>query len=268
MAQSRSLVRCSLSLLVTLSACGGTSSSDGDASVLADAASPVDAAMAMRCEPATSVSCVDEQISGLDLFDTVNPTTITEEGTTAGEFLSWIDARGGGMVPSESFVYARFTDSGLEKVEVSDEGAFASGDWDIAFRRFLIRVNSGVGGPSCVQAARTATGTTFDDVATVPSDLSYRTEEYYTDTCEMVPDGSGLNSPATALSSFWTYPGCVSMSGNVYIIALADGRHVKLQVLGYYPLAIQEQCDTEMTLPSPSMSGNVRIRWAFLPASS
>jgi hypothetical protein len=233
-----------------------------DAATTSDAGPPDGGGMA--CTP-VDPSCQDQSISMLDFFDTVSPAAITEEGTTAGEFLTMVDATAGGMTPSQSYVYARFTDAGLEKVEISDEDALLSTEWDIAFRRFIIRLNSGVSGPSCVHAARTAPSTTFDGLTSVPEGLTYRTEEYFTDgSCDLVPDGSGLGSPATALSSYWTYPGCVSMTHNVYVVQPASGRHVKLEVVGYYPAANQEMCDTTGSVPIPSGGGQIRIRWAFM----
>jgi hypothetical protein len=84
--------------------------------------------------------------------------------------------------------------------------------------------------------------------------------------CALVSDGSGLpGSPGVALQSFWEYPGCVKMTGNVYVVSLADGRHVKLQVLSYYSPANQLLCDTESRVNMPSGSGALRIKWAFLP---
>jgi hypothetical protein len=227
----------------------------------ADAGTPD--AGAPLCE-ATTVPCVDESIALLDLFDTVNTAEIREEGTTPGEFTTFVDATAGGMMPTTSFVYARFTDTGLVGAALSDEDALLSTDWDIAFRRYVLRVNSGVAGPSCVQAARTAPDTTFESLAAVPDGLAYRTESYLTDTCEIVPDGNGLGSPATALSSFWSYPGCVSMTGNVYVLALRGGRHVKLEVVGYYSPANQASCDESGSVTLPSGAGSLRVRWAFL----
>jgi len=256
-------------LVLALSACGDDDTppptTDAGTDLGAADAGPDDLGALPLCEP-TTVPCVDESIGLLDLFDVANPAPITEEGTAAGEFTTLIDAAGGGMAPSLSFVYARFTDTGLAKVDISDEAAFVSTDWDIAFRRYVFRVNSGVGGPSCVQAGRTAPSTTFDTLTAVPdpTTITYRTESYLTATCAIVPDGAGLGAPATALSSFWSYPGCVSMTGNVYVVALRGGRHVKLQVLSYYSPANQTSCDTTMMVSTPSGAGNVRVRWAFL----
>lgn len=236
-----------------------------DATV-ADLGTESDATVGADSGPAcgAAVTCVDESISMLDLFDTASPAAITEEGTTSGEFTSNIDATGGGFMPSQSFVYARFTDAGLVKVDVDDQASFDSSEWDIAFRRYVVRLNSGVSGPSCVQGARTAPSTTFDSLTSVPESLTYHVEEYFSDTCEFIPDGSGIGAPGTVLSSFWTYPGCVAMSGYVYVVALANGRHVKLQVLSYYSLTNQEMCNTSGMVAMPSGAGAIRVRWAFL----
>lgn len=221
-----------------------------------------DLAQASMCTH--TVMCTDQSIQQLSLFRQVNSAMVTNT-SAAGVFTSSIDATGGGMSPNRSYVYAKFTDTGLQRVDIGDEDAFTSSDWDIAFRRFIIRLNSGISGPSCVTGARTATGTTFDGVTSVPSGLAYRTEEYFTATCDYVPDGSGLMSPGVALQSFWEYPGCVKMTLNVFVLELADKRHVKFQVTRYYSQAAQMECDTVNTIPTPSGAGNYQVKWAFLP---
>jgi hypothetical protein len=140
-------------------------------------------------------------------------------------------------------------------------------DWDIAFRRYIMRVNSDDSGPSCVTAARTIPGsTTYEALAAVPPDLKYNKDDYFTDSCELIPDGSGLpGSPATALSSYWSYPGCVAMTGNVFVLELKDGRHLKLIVDAYYKdLDGQQDCN-DMGSAGMSPGATMRVRWAFLP---
>ncbi|MFO0686635.1 MAG: HmuY family protein [Sandaracinus sp.] len=261
----------SLAAALLASACSTTPATmtDNDANVsTADAGSDA-GSTPMTCDP-VAPTCVDQQIAMLDLFSTVSTRAITEEGTGAVH-VSHVDAMAGGVSPTESYVYARFTDTGLVRVDVSDEASFDSQEWDIAFRRFVIRLNSGVGGPSCVEGARLpndpATGMppTFESVTSVPTGLAFHSEAYMTPSCDYVPDGSGLMSPSMVLSSFWTYTSCVSMSHNVYVVALANGRHVKLEVLSYYNPADQEACDTNGTMPTtPGSSGNLRVQWSYL----
>jgi hypothetical protein len=231
-------------------------------------AGPPDAGptLAPVCTGPTDPSCVDQSILELALFTEPNPAEI--ENTADGEgWMTHVDATGGGFNPTLSYVYARFTDEGLVRVDVGDEAAFDSMDWDIAFRRFVIRLNSGVAGPSCVGAFRTPAAAEYDSVEAPPDDTQYRVEEYFTaDTCEFVPDGSSLpGSPGTALQSFWEYPGCVQMTGNIYVVRLASGRRLKLTVTSYYEPEFQQMCqDTGSVTMGANGSGNIRLRWQFL----
>lgn len=195
------------------------------------------------------------------------PGLVTNQAEGAG-WLSLVDATAGGAFnPNpDSYVYARFSDTGLEKVDLSDDSAIDSMDWDIAFRRYVVRVNSGHSGPSCVTAARLPGTPDYDGITAVPPDpLTYRKDEYFTASCEIIPDGSGLpNSPATALSGYWTYPGCVSMTGNVFIVQVASGRRLKFTVTHYYDQAVQAVCNNTGAVPQGSVSANFRVRWAWL----
>lgn len=227
-----------------------------------------------RCN-ATAVPCQDDSIMQLRLYATVNPDSVTEEGT-APDFKTRVDARAGGLSPTQSFMYLSFTETGLQKRLISDEQAFVSLDWDIALRRYILRINSGVSGPSCVEAARTAPMTSYDTLMQAPANLSWRTEEYFIPPepdagslmCSFVADTSGMaGAPGTALSSFWTYMNCVQMTGNVYVIHLRDGRYVKFQVLSYYTAAAQQNCNqTGSATPTPNEAAVVRLRWAFISA--
>jgi hypothetical protein len=214
--------------------------------------------------PKHEVSCIDESFAQLALFEEPSGVKPVEEDKQNGSFYTSIDATGGGLSPTKSFVYARFTQQGLKAVAISDDEAFDSLDWDIALRRYVIRINSGVSGPGNVTAARTAPRTDFDSLAKVPDALEYRTEEYFGDTCEFVSDGSGIGSPATALASFWSYSACVAMTHNVYVLALPGSRHVKLEVLNYYTPDKQQVCDETGMVPAPSGAGNLLIRWNYL----
>lgn len=225
---------------------------------------PSDAGTTAEC-PARVPECQDESIGRLTLRTTPSDGQIVEEGTTPGVFLTLIDATGGGLNTPESFVYARFGAAGLERVAIDDETALENTEWDIAFRRYVVRLNSGVSGPGCVVAARTPDGTDFDALAAVPADLRFNAEAYFTPaTCSYVSDASGIGAPATVLGGYWSYPGCVAMTRNVYIVQTRGGRHVKLRVESYYTPSAQEVCDTTGTAPMPSGAGNLRMRWAWI----
>ena len=217
-------------------------------------------------EPAMlrEVTCTDKSVTDLMLFNEPATGKIREEGK-GDDFVTFIDATGGGMAASESYLYARFTSKGLEKLDITDEEAFESTDWEIAFRRYVIRLNSGVSGPGDVRGGRTAPATVFGDLAEVPDSLEFRTEEYFIgDACELVSDGSGIGAPATALASFWTYQMCLQMTKNVYVLELPKKKHVKLEVLAYYTPENQKLCDETGQINLPSGAGNIRMQWAFL----
>src|SRR5262249_30487451 len=90
--------------------------------------------------------------------------------------------------------------------------------------------------------------------------------------CAFVPDYNGLpGAPMTALSSYYEYRTCVEMTGKVFVLELANGKHIKLLVESYYPPEMQPLCDNADPLlgtsPLPeSYDGEVTftLRWAFL----
>jgi len=220
------------------------------------------------CTMPTEVPCSDQVILAMNLKKDAVTAAITSEPDGSG-WTSKVDATAGGAFNPDptAFTYGRFGDGGLEKVDIGDEASLTSMDWDIAFRRYVIRINSGHSGPSCVTAARVPPGTTYEDLAAVPAALNYHHDEYFTADCTLISDGSGLeNSPATALSSYWTYPGCVKMTGNVFVIELASGAHVKFVVDDFYSPMVQATCQTTGMVPmGETGSGNFVIRWAMLP---
>jgi hypothetical protein len=211
-----------------------------------------------------AIACEDDIIQDLSLQDTPAPGLIdnTEAG---GVFTTEVDATAGGAfaIPPDAYVYGFFTDDGLVKVDLDDESALASADWDIAFRRFIVRINSGSSGPSCVSAA-VAVGQAFDNVTAAPSSAVFREDDYYTDDCTEQTDATGLGSPTTALSGFWDYSACLEMTGNVYILELADGRQLKLEIVLYYSETIQQECQDNGSVSSTSSAANYVLRWAFL----
>ncbi|HEY1088313.1 MAG TPA: HmuY family protein, partial [Archangium sp.] len=141
----------------------------------------------------TPVECSDQAIQTLDLKMNTAAGLITNAPFDGG-VKSTIDARGGGFTPTESYVYARFTDVGLEKLPISDLAALDSMDWDIAFRRFVIRVNSGDSGPGCAAGQVLPQGTTFESISAVPSGLLPEADDFLSraPSCDFVADGSGL----------------------------------------------------------------------------
>lgn len=213
----------------------------------------------------TTVACSDQAILQLDLKTTLAPGLITNTVEADG-FKSIVDATAGGSPATEGYVHAKFTSTGLQKVALADQTALDSLDWDIAFRRFVIRLNGGDSGPSCTAAAALPAGTAYASITSVPSISVWPVDDFLTaaPSCTFVDDGSGLpSSPATALASYYGYTNCVTMTGRVYLVQTRLGRRLKLEVTGYYQTEqAQVTCNGGASPGVPG--GTIRLRWAFL----
>lgn len=214
------------------------------------------------CAP-SSVACTDDQILELNLLKSVSKRTIVNTPEGNG-FVSQVDATAGGFQPTEAFLYARFTATGLERVDLSDLAALDSTEWDIAFRRYVVRLNSGVSGPSCVSAGVLPNNTVYDEVSAPSSSVTLEKEAYYSPSCLMIEDGSGLKAPGTVLSPYWKYASCVQMTGKVFQVQLADGRQLKLTFTDFYAPEAQLTCNKSGTVPMGTPGAKLRLRWAEL----
>ena len=211
----------------------------------------------------TPVACSDQALLDLGLKADVNSDGITNTPDGTG-WISLVNASGGGFTPSKSYVYAIFTDEGLAQMPFGDEMALTNAQWDIGFRRFVIRLNGGDSGPSCVSAA-IAGGASFESVTAASATGVAEMDSFLDDSCTFVDDGSGLNtSPKTAMSSFYAYASCVRMTGSVFVLTLADGRKVKAQVLGYYQQDSAQAACQAGTPQQGAAGGYIKLRWAFL----
>jgi len=221
------------------------------------------ATLASVCEEITAIACEDAAILDLSLQDDAvsdGAVTTTEDGT---DFVSVIDASAGGYnaASSNPWVYVKFTASGLEKVEIDDETALESMDWDMSLRRFIVRLNGGSTGASCVGSA-SLLESSYADLTSVPEGLTYVEDDFYTDDCTIINDSSGLpGSPQVALAPWWTYDGCVQTTMVPHLIQLADGSVVKMVVESYYESG-QEACNNGTG--SGEGSAVYTLRWTYM----
>lgn len=241
-----------LALLAVTSACKDPASATGDS----------DLPETEVCTEPEVVACEDDLILDLGMHDEVSPGRVTT--TIDGEdYLTEVDATAGGFGQSANnpWVYVRFDATGATKLDITDEEALQSMEWHIAAKRFILRLNSGSSGPSCV-AASPFLSTTYPELTAVPVGARFVEDDYYTSDCTLINDSSGLeNSPQTALSPWWEYPGCVKTTGTPFLVRLDDGDVIKLAVEQYYATG-QDTCNTAS---APGTGGaNFRWRWAFV----
>ncbi|TVQ93381.1 MAG: hypothetical protein EA397_04490 [Deltaproteobacteria bacterium] len=241
-------------LLLIVSACANA---DGSSDALTGAGE-------LRCEEPADLTCLDELILRLGMHgDRVSEGVVTS--VDHGDYFeSTVDARAGGFGQSDNnpWLYVRFTEQGLEKVEIDDETALEDMTWHLAAKRFILRLNGGTSGPSCVGAAPVLERD-FEDLTQVPDGVRFFQDDFMLEDCTIINDSSGLpDSPQVALSAWWSYPGCVATSGVPFLIQLEDGRTVRLVVDRYYAQG-QETCNVHN---NPGRDGALLgWRWSFLP---
>ena len=212
------------------------------------------------------VPCEDAMLLDLSMHDTVSTRSVSTV-VDGDDFLTSIDATGGGYgnETNEPWVYVRFTPDGAEKVEIDDEASLTSDEWHLSARRFILRLNGGSSGPSCVGAV-SFLEKTYEEITAVEGLTTY-TDDYYTapPDCTIINDSSGLpGSPQVVLGPWWSYEVCVAVSGTPFILQLEDGSEIKAVVEKYYETYDQQAaCDAG----NPSMSaagGHIEIRWRTL----
>jgi hypothetical protein len=251
----------SLALTTLLAACSGgkaDTSATGSDSGAVDALDPV-------CTEPVAPTCVDEMIQDLSLHDDKVSDGAVTTVTDGADFVTSIDASAGGysQAANNPWVYVRFDADGAQRVDLDDESALESMDWHLSLRRFIVRLNSGDSGPSCVGAAALRT-VTYEDLTSVPEGVPYLKDDYYTNDCTIVNDSSGLpGSPQVAMGAWWSYSSCVETTGTPFLIQLDDGRVLKLRVETYYDGDGQAECNEGGTTRADS--GFYTLRWQFLP---
>lgn len=217
------------------------------------------------CAEPTEVECVDDMISDLSLQDSKTSKGEIGTGEDGEDHLDALDASAGGYSSSSknAYLYAKFTDSGLQKVELTDEAALESMDWDIAARRFIVRLNGGSSGPSCV-GALAVEGQSYAEVTEVPDDAAYQMDDFYDKDCRIKEDSRGLpGNPDVALGAWWAYPDtCVATTDQPFLVQLADGRVAKLAIETYYADDGQETCNADGS--TTAEGGYLTVRWRFL----
>jgi hypothetical protein len=245
-------------LLLPLLAC--TASKDEDTA----ASDGTGAASDGLCAEPEAPTCVDAMIQDLSLHDdkvSEGEVVTVQDGE---DFVTTVDASAGGYqrASNNPFTYLRFTAEGAEKVAIDDDTALSDMTWHLSMRRFIVRVNSGDSGPSCVGAAGLR-AQTYEEVTSVPEGLVFREDDYYTDDCTLVNDSSGLpGSPQVAMGAWWSYTRCLETTGTPFLIQLEDGRVVKLRIETFYGGDGQAECNEGGS--TTAEGGYLTLRWRFM----
>lgn len=206
---------------------GGAAGADG--AVPSEAGSDADAG---DVGPADCTAARKELLGSIDAVSTGDVTVLQTNGSSV---TLYIDAAAGGPVeaPTKPFVYVSLADHA--RVELTDEAAIASTDWDLAFKRSTVLTNSGVGGPGDGGAAFLA-GKSFDDVAAADAaSATFAVEAFLDATCAPVIDDGGY--PVTSLAGWYDYNSTthqLTPKDGTFVVRGATGALYKVRIDGYY----------------------------------
>lgn len=162
----------------------------------------------------------------------------------AGVMTATVDARAGGTQAAATNSYIYLDLSTGEQVDVDDLTAFNEGDWDLGFKRVIIRTNGGDSGPGDVSVAK-LTETTFEDVSAPPqANAAWAQDIAYDDDCALYTDPIGqpvtafnyLNvDNATGSQSWYDYGGgIIPHPGDIYVVDVPSRQMTyKLELLSW-----------------------------------
>jgi hypothetical protein len=206
-----------------------------------DLGSPTDMFFMPRCELPYDVRLIDKVSMG--------GVTVTKDPGGQDIYTAQVDATAGGSMKygENPFIYMDLI--GQKKVELTDVQAQNSGAWDIAFKRWQIKINSGDSGTSNVTVARVP-DKNLDEVTAAPAG-PYLADTYFDADCKFTADPIG--GIGTVLSDWYEYESGTNRLKpikEVLVFPRRDGHgHIKLQLLSYY---------------QGSTSGNFTMTWSFL----
>jgi hypothetical protein len=243
-------------LLVTatlfLGACSDDSGDSApDARETPDAGQPPDAGAEPDAGAGTDANpaCVDPTValaSPWTSIDAVSAGAVVATGNAAT-----VDATAGGSpnAADNPYIYLKFTPTEVTKVEITDVDSYKNPDWDLALKRFVLRVNGGDSGLGGVEVA-TVVADNLADVTAAPPAGEFTTDDWATDDCQL--NAGPLGEPATELSDWYGYDEAtnrLSPKGEIYVLRRPDGSAIKLDIKNFY---------------HDDISGHYEIEWGAL----
>lgn len=211
-----------------------------DLAAAPDLSSPPDL-VSVRCELPPELKLIPMVSTGTATVGTLptDPEVRTAE----------VDATAGGsMVASKNpFIYLDLING--KKVDLTDPQAQESRDWDLALKRWQIKVNSGDSGPGGVTVAY-VDNVNLAEVAAAPTGR-YEADHYFDEKCQVQLDP--INGLKTQLAEWYPYDASprIEPRKRVYVLKRRDGKgHIKLQIITYYKGAT---------------SAFFTLHWGFLP---
>ena len=222
-----------VSLLATLSGCSSDavdtagaagSSATGGSGATAGSASVVP----------TPSGCSAALKQSLSLVDEVSTARVSIVSEDTDERTLFVDASVGGLNGQDSHPWVYIALATGEAVAVTDLEALSSTAWDLAFKRSVVRTNSGDSGPGMGGAIRIALP--WDTVTrTTLGTKALPTEAWFDADCMLALDSAqNLVTTFSGWSEYDETNHVLSAADVVFITAGADGSLYKVAILDYY----------------------------------
>lgn len=201
-------------------------------------------------------ACSGALKQSLGLVDEVSSAAVSTVDERAEEKTLYVDASAGGIEGQDEHAWVYVSLATGQGVALTDLAALESRDWDLAFKRFVVRTNSGDSGPGRGGAIRVALDFAQVDAATL-GNKPLPIEEWFDDDCTLrVDENEELLTTFTGWSQYDEAKHVLNAADVTYIAAGADGALYKVAILDYYGTP---------TGGSGSVAGHYLVRVAPLP---
>lgn len=211
---------------------------ESDATVEPDATTEPDATIDPDVYDSDSSEACDPVATAIEAFvaiDSVSAGTV-DATTTDGITTANIDASAGGSAGAATnpWIYVNLADAA--QVSITDVESLTSADWDLAFKRASIRLNSADSGPGAWLVTRADDLPWADALRPPGRDADWRTDEFVAEDCSLITEGRG--TPATAFGIWYDYnPETHAVTPTedvVFFLYRSDTRAVyRLQITGW-----------------------------------
>lgn len=179
-------------------------------------------------------ACSGALKQSLGLVDEVSSAEVSTVEESGAERTLYVDASAGGIQGQDAHAWVYVSLATGHAVALTDLAALESGGWDLAFKRFVVRTNSGDSGPGKGGAIRIALDWAEVDSSTL-GNKSLPIEEWFDDECTLkVDENSELITTFTGWSEYDQTKHVLNAADVTYIAAGADGALYKVAILDYY----------------------------------
>lgn len=187
-------------------------------------------------DPTVVPACLPEREKAIGPVEKVSAGEVTVLADASGVKTLFIDATAGGLMEQANFPWTYINLGTASRVDITDTEADTSAGWDLAFKRPIIRTNSGAGAVGNGGAAFLKEAT-FDAVTKESAQSAdIKIESWFDDKCVLQVDEGGYTR--TTFDGWYDYGGqqthAVTPHPGVFVVTGGDGQAYKVELESYY----------------------------------